>query len=75
MVCTRCGSIFQQPRRHMSGNFLTEVFLWLLFIIPGLIYSVWRLTTKAKVCPSCGSKDIIPEHTPEGQRIASRVRL
>lgn len=34
-----------------------EVFLWLLLIVPGFIYSLWRLTTKTKVYPKCGARD------------------
>ena len=35
------------------GSFGIEVVLWLCFIVPGLIYSIWRLTTKGYVCPKC----------------------
>lgn len=73
MICKRCRTTFEKPKRYMAGSFLTELFLWLLFIVPGLIYSIWRLTTKAKVCPSCESVEIIPLETPEGRRLQSQA--
>jgi hypothetical protein len=40
--------------------------------IPGLIYSIWRLTTRQKVCPSCGNAGMIPIATPGSQQLAER---
>ena len=73
-ICTRCGSVFDKPKKYMAGSFVVELVLWLLMIVPGLIYSVWRLTTKAKACPACESREIIPLDTPEGRRIQGRER-
>lgn len=73
MICRRCGTIFEKPKRYMAGSFLTELFLWLLLVLPGLIYSIWRLTTKSKVCPACESAEIIPLNSPEGRRIQSQT--
>jgi len=72
MICTRCGSVFDKPKNYMGGSFGMELMLWLLLVLPGVIYSVWRLTTKAKVCPYCESREIIPLDTPEGRRIQGR---
>lgn len=46
-----------------------ELFLFLLFIVPGLIYGVWRLTTKRKICPACGSVDLVPVNSPVGRKL------
>lgn len=46
-----------------------ELALWLLFCAPGLIYSIWRLTTKKYVCASCKNSGIIPLASPNGQRL------
>jgi hypothetical protein len=43
--------------------------LWICFIVPGLIYSVWRLTTTAKVCSKCKSADIVDPDTPRGKKL------
>jgi len=48
-------------KKKIKGSFLVEVILWLFFIIPGLIYSIWRLTTKDNVCSNCGhSSHLVP---------------
>lgn len=67
--CLRCRSTFSSPKKYVGGSFGAELILWLFFLLPGLIYSVWRLSSKADVCPACMSKDIIRLETPEGRRM------
>ena len=65
-VCTLCG--WQgRPKTRAKGSILIEIVLWLFFLVPGLIYSIWRLTTKDRVCRSCGSVAIIPAGSPRGR--------
>jgi hypothetical protein len=45
-----------------------EIALWLFLILPGLIYSVWRLTSREKVCGICGGR-MIPINSPRGQQL------
>lgn len=71
-ICTDCGTI-DKPRKKTKGSFFIELILWLCFIVPGLIYSIWRLTTKAEVCRSCGSTNIIPENSPMARRLLSEM--
>lgn len=72
LLCTACGSIGYTKRR-MKGSILTEFLLWCFFLIPGLIYSIWRHSTVAQVCPSCGSSAVIPTDSPVAQQtLASR---
>lgn len=65
--CTQCGSKFARPKTNTRGSFFIEIFLWLLLLIPGIIYSLWRLTTRYKSCPVCGSSQIIPTSSPAAQ--------
>jgi hypothetical protein len=37
--------------------------------LPGVIYSIWRLTTKATVCSACKADNLIPTGTPQGQAL------
>lgn len=67
-VCTRCGTV-GRLRTRTKGSFLIEVMLWLAFIVPGVLYSLWRLTTRARVCAACGSDALVPVNSPAGQRI------
>jgi hypothetical protein len=46
-----------------------EIILWLIFIFPGIIYSIWRLTTRYDACTVCRSPDIIPIDSPVGRKI------
>jgi hypothetical protein len=74
MVCTNCG--YQgQPQWQTQGSFLIELVLWLFLILPGLIYSIWRLTSKQKVCPVCKNPTMIPALTPLGQKIINGDKL
>lgn len=70
MVCSRCGTK-AKPKTRVKGGMGTEIVLWLLFIVPGVIYSIWRLTTKTKVCPACESEELVPPDSPVGQKLAS----
>ena len=51
-ICVSCGTL-GVPVTRTKGSFLVEVCLWLLFCAPGLIYSVWRLSSTEKVCATC----------------------
>ncbi len=63
MHCMTCGSD-AVPNRHNKGSALIEVLLWLLFIIPGVIYSIWRRTSVPATCPVCSSASIVPKDAP-----------
>ena len=69
MACTACETI-DTPNNRMKGSIITELVLWVCFVIPGLIYSIWRATTKAKVCRACGAESLVPLTSPAGRRIA-----
>lgn len=49
-----------------------ELGLWLLFIIPGVLYSIWRLASAEYVCPRCDAPHMIPLDTPEAIRITGK---
>ena len=72
MVCKSCGML-AKPRSAVSGNLAIEIILWLCFIIPGLIYSIWRGSTRHLVCSSCGSREVIPENSPMGQKVLKEL--
>ena len=62
--CQNCGTV-GRPKMVTRGSFLMEVLLWLLLIVPGFIYSLWRITTRAKVCPTCSAPYMIPVDSPK----------
>lgn len=68
MICTSCG-YKGKPKTETKGNFLIEVVLWFFFIIPGLIYSIWRLASRYEACPQCKSQSMIPTDSPIGRKL------
>lgn len=67
MVCTACGNV--GPAKTMTkGSFGLEVVLWLCFLLPGLIYSIWRLTTRHEGCAVCGNVQLLPSSSPMAQK-------
>jgi len=72
MLCTQCGTI-RSPKRVTPGSGWITFVLLLFFIVPGLIYWIWRHTSTYSVCAQCGSKNVIPPRTPLAQdMIATR---
>lgn len=68
LFCAMCGTE-GRPRRQTRGSFLIEIVLWLLFIIPGLIYSLWRVSTRRSVCAACGSDNVMPLDSPVARKL------
>ena len=61
--CPDCGYEGRAGSK-VSGSLLLEIVLWLLFIVPGLIYSVWRTGTRRPACSMCGSERLVPPNSP-----------
>lgn len=68
MVCTLCGH-YGKPVKNTPGSGLVELFLWILFIIPGVLYSCWRISARKDVCKKCASPELVPADTPRGKKI------
>jgi len=73
MICTTCGHV-GRPKTKTQGNFFIEVILWLTFIVPGVIYTIWRMTSKQRVCRSCGSSLIVPKDSPVGRNLLANLK-
>lgn len=70
-VCSNCGYV-GKPKKMTKGSMLMELVLWLLLLVPGIIYSIWRMTTRYEACPKCGNVNMIPTDTPKGQELLSK---
>lgn len=66
IYCTDCG-FAGSSKTVTPGTFGLELILWLFFIVPGVIYSVWRLTSRHEACCMCGSPKIIPADSPRAR--------
>lgn len=72
MYCKTCGHS-GPTKTKTPGNLAIEIVLWLLLIIPGVIYSVWRISTRKPSCTACGSIDLVPPDSPVA--VAARKQL
>ena len=70
--CKTCG---HSGATHVKtpGSLGIEIVLWLLLIVPGLIYSVWRISARKPACSACGSTDLVPPDSPVA--LAARRQL
>jgi hypothetical protein len=73
-ICAACGTV-GNVKRVTRGSILIEIVLWLCFLLPGLIYSIWRLTTRHTACGACGGAQLLPLNTPGGQNAARQFGL
>lgn len=71
MFCLACGKT-TIPKPHYRGSFLAEAALWDCLVVPGIVYSGWRLKTRRKVCAACGSERIVSPHSPGAMVDAQR---
>lgn len=72
-ICTLCGYSGEVKKKN-KGNGLIELILWFFFIIPGIIYSIWRRADKQNLCPKCGNASMIPLDTPMGQKLLTEQK-
>ncbi len=63
MYCRNCGHQ-GIPKNITKGSIAIEIIAWFCFLIPGIIYSLWRLTSRHKACPSCTAPNMIPMGSP-----------
>ena len=68
MVCLQCG-YSGRGKRLVKGSLGVEILLWLCFLVPGIMYSVWRTSGNEYGCPKCGSTNLIPADSPRGQKL------
>ncbi len=72
-ICRACWLI-ATPKDATKGSFFIEIALWCLFIIPGIVYSVWKYITKEKVCPVCSSPAVISINSLMGRKFINSKR-
>ena len=72
-VCTSWGFV-GVPRKTVKGSFAMELVLWLFFLLPGFLYSLWRLTTKHLACPKCKNATMIPVDSPMGKKLVAESK-
>ncbi len=73
LICSNCGYT-GESMTVTKGSFFIELVLWLALILPGLIYSIWRLTSRYQACPQCGAANMIPLDSPRGRKLIEEFK-
>lgn len=56
--CNHCHNYTNEALK--KGNGWIELVLYLFYIIPGVIYSIWRRSGPPPVCPLCKAAALVP---------------
>lgn len=71
-LCMTCGTR-GYPKRITRGSILIEIVLWLFMILPGLLYSLWRLSSRRDGCRACGSAELVPLDSPRARAVLAQL--
>lgn len=71
-ICATCYSTVE-PKSITKGSIWMELLLWVVCFPIGILYSLWRIASRTKGCPVCGSKDLVPLDSARGKEILARA--
>ena len=71
-VCDNCHHIGPAISKT-PGSIFFEIVLWIIFILPGVLYSIYRLISKKQVCSVCESDQLIPIDSPRGKELVDQI--
>lgn len=71
LICKVCGTV-QHEKAALPGSGWIELVLWLCYIIPGVIYSIWRRSKRQVACVSCRSREVLDVNTPVGKSLVNQ---
>ena len=70
-ICSQCGHL-GRPRQVAPGSLLVEIILWCCLLLPGLLYSLWRIGAKRPTCRHCGAiAATVPTDSPRGRQLVA----
>lgn len=72
-ICSACGTV-GSAKSVTRGSVFIELILWLCFLVPGLIYSIWRLSSRHKACRACGNAQLVPINSPVGRELMQKYK-
>ena len=70
-ICTHCHTRVT-PEVHTPGSGGLELLAWIVFLVPGLLYSLWRRNARTLICPVCHAPNPIPLASPAGQQLIAQ---
>jgi hypothetical protein len=68
-ICKDCGTAHYGDR-VLPGSGWIELVLWLAWLVPGILYSIWRRSNGRLTCAACGSRQVVLIATPVGAQLA-----
>jgi hypothetical protein len=69
IICADCGHVGPVARPRKKGSGFVERMLWVTLFFPGIFYTLWRKQGRPAGCYKCGSKNLVPFDSPEGDAI------
>lgn len=63
VACRNCGTIGESVKPLKGSGWITFILLC-FYIIPGIIYMIWRRTGTKECCAKCKSENIVPAGAP-----------
>lgn len=70
-ICTICGYVGEPKNAPLD---FIEVFLWLVLLPIGIIWTIWRVMFNCNLCPACNKKaTMIPTNTPVGKKLYAQA--
>ena len=66
--CTYCGNK-GYPILVARGHVFFEVILWVCYIVPGIIYSIWRRVRTKEVCPECNHSAMVSAYSAKAKQL------
>ena len=70
--CLDCGFV-GKSKWQTPGTLALEIVLWLFFVVPGVIYSLWRWRASHEECGACGKRHIVPTDSSAAQEAFRRL--
>jgi hypothetical protein len=70
--CVACGTT-GRPKTREKGSVRITLVLFLFLIIPAVIYSLWRRSSRYQACRTCGATTLVPLNSPVALRELSAV--
>lgn len=73
-ICESCKHVGEVDGYDKRGNFWIETILWTIYMLPGIIYSIWRRTAK-KRCRNCHGRQLVAVDSKKGKKLMERILL
>jgi hypothetical protein len=63
-ICLVCGCQ-RVPVMVRRGHVIIEILLWLCYLLPGVVYTLWRTLRRHEVCPNCRNPSMVKTTSPQ----------